>query len=132
MVEWKLYYHIIWTTQEQMPLIKPHFAHTLYTYLTEQSEGLGADLLAVNGMNDHIHLVVSIPPTVSPQDFIHTLKGKSFQFVVDHYGDYVAWQPGFGIVTLDRSDLAEVIQYVEDQKKHHDQGTLIAMLERST
>ena len=60
---WRLYYHLVWATKERQPLINPETEAALYPYIISKADTLRCIVHAIGGVEDHIHLVVSIPPT---------------------------------------------------------------------
>ena len=71
---WRLYYHIVWATKERQPLITSNKETELYNYIIDKSNSLNCILHAIGGIEDHIHLVVSIPPTIAIAEFVKKFK----------------------------------------------------------
>ena len=94
----------------------------------------GVIVHAVDGTETHVHLAVTIPPTVLISDFIGQLKGASSFYLNQTLADSskFAWQIGYGVLTFGTRDLKWVIDYILNQKKHHAQGTTHARLELTT
>jgi putative transposase len=84
-------------------------------------------------MEDHVHLVVSVPPKVSLATFIGQAKGSSSHFVNHrlHLENQFAWQAGYGVVSFGGKALDDVVRYVKNQKRHHRESTLMVVLERT-
>ncbi|NJL02953.1 MAG: IS200/IS605 family transposase [Spirulinaceae cyanobacterium SM2_1_0] len=133
MAFWRTYYHLVWATWKRQPLITPPRESDLYSYIFGKSDTLGCILHAIGGIENHIHLVVSIPPKLSVAEFVKAAKGSSAHHI---NGQGTAtdlplkWQRGYGVFTLGGKQLDEAKAYVERQKEHHAQGTLIPALER--
>ena len=117
----RLYYHITWGTHKREPLIQPTFEASLYRVMTAKIEELGGRVFAIGGMDDHVHLAVSIPAKVSVSDFVGQVKGNSSHFVNHelclpyHFG----WQAEYGIVTFGQRNLNLVVEYIRHQRQHH-------------
>jgi putative transposase len=62
MTYWRLYYHLIWGTKNRLPLIDPSFESDLFRVLTAKAGTLGANVHAIGGVENHIHIAASIPP----------------------------------------------------------------------
>jgi putative transposase len=62
---WRLFYQLVWATQERKPLITPAHEQILYLYIKGKADFLECQLHAIGGIEDHIHLIVSIPPKLS-------------------------------------------------------------------
>ena len=88
-------------------------------------------VLAINGIEDHVHLVLEIPPTWATAEIIKQIKGASSLFVNEtlHPPVHFKWQGGYSAFTISRWDLAKVIGYVRNQKEHHASGAVKEQLE---
>jgi putative transposase len=104
-----------------MPLIKPEWEQELFGYIRGKAIALGCIPHAINGMADHIHVVISIPPALSVAKVIGQLKGASSHYINTVYVEDkgFAWQAGYGIFSVSERGLNRVIEYVRNQKKHH-------------
>ena len=71
---WQLYYHIVWATKNRLPLITEDREAIIHGYLLSKAVGLGATVFALNGVADHVHMVVSIPPKIAVSKFIGQVK----------------------------------------------------------
>jgi len=129
---WKLYYHFVWGTKNRLPLIDSVLEPELNRAIAAKAQKLGGFVHAIGGMEDHVHLAVSIPPKVAPAKFIGDVKGNSSHFV--NYvmrPDFVfRWQAEYGILSFGERNLVSVVRYIHNQKQHHADGTLIAVMER--
>jgi putative transposase len=130
---WRLYYHITWATKNRLPLIDPSFENDLHTVIAAKGIELGATIHAVGGIEDHVHLLASVPPKLALSNFIGQLKGNSSHFV-----NYVvkpdftfAWQAEYGVITFDEQRLKGLVKYVHNQSEHHKSGTTTSWLESS-
>lgn len=124
--------HITWHTKSNWPSIKPEIELKLHQFLKHKIiETRGAYFHAVGGIEDHIHLAVSISPELEISKWIGKLKGGSSYYVnklVHHR--LLEWQRGYGIVSFGTKDLQWVINYVLNQKEHHKKGTIHDRLEK--
>ena len=77
---WRLFYHIVWVTAGRQPLIAPDWQEVLHNVIAAKAAALGAMVHAVGGIEDHVHLAVSAPPTVMLATFIGQIKGASSHF----------------------------------------------------
>ena len=78
-------------------------------------------VLSIGGIHDHIHLLVSMTPTISPSDFMADVKRASSKWVNDNHlvqGRF-AWQEGFGAFSYSQSQIDNVVQYIRNQDEHH-------------
>ena len=129
---WKLYYHIVWATVDRQPIITPTREAALYRYVKDKSHALESILHAVNGTDNHIHLIVSIPPKCAIANYVKHIKGGSSRHInrdLSSEGSVFAWQQEYAVFSMGQTQLDSAIAYVQHQKLHHAQGTLISALE---
>ncbi|HOG46173.1 MAG TPA: IS200/IS605 family transposase [Anaerolineae bacterium] len=131
---WKLYYHMVWATKGREALIQPRFEADLYRVIAGKAANLGGVVQAVGGIEDHVHLVVSVPPAVALSTFIGQVKGNSSHFVNHECGlDHAfAWQAEYGVLSFDAKKLDGIVKYVKAQREHHHGNTTIPILERAS
>jgi putative transposase len=130
MAYWELFYHLVWTTHQRLPLLTPEiepFVHRLLAVKCSELEGYA---FAVNGMMDHVHVVAAIPPKASVASFVGALKGSSSRFVGLKYKVDFQWQSGYGAFSFSGKGLEAAVDYVRRQKEHHETGGLVTRLER--
>lgn len=128
---WQLFYHIVWATKNRLPLLTPQAEPIIYGFLRSKIIGLEATLFALDGVADHVHVVVAIPPSIAISKFVGQVKAvastrfnKSGQAATPFF-----WQEEYGAFSFDGKRLPHYIAYVERQKEHHTQGTIIPILE---
>lgn len=131
-VRWQLIFHIVWTTKDREALIVPDIEPDLCNMLAAKADELRGTIRAANTMPDHVHIVASIPPTISPDEFVEALKSYTSQTISREHGIALEWQLGYGIRSLDKTDLKETLAYVENQKQHHRAGTTVWALEHTS
>ena len=120
-----LLYHVIFSTKDREPLIVEARQPRLYEYVGGIVRKHGGVPLAVNGMEDHLHLFARLRQDVALSDIIRDLKASSSGWMHKVFPDlkYFAWQRGYGAFTVSESQAAVVKGYVERQKvKHRKQG----------
>ena len=129
---WKLYYHFIWGTKKCFSLIDASFEPELNRAIAAKAKEMGGFFHAIGGIEEHVHLAVSIPPKVAPAKFIGDVKGSS-----SHYVNHIIkpdfefyWQDEYGVLSFGEKNLPGIVRYIHNQKQHHADGTLIAAMER--
>lgn len=133
MAFWRLYYHLIWSTKGRQNLIIPEREPSLYNYIIGKADSLNCIIHAIGGIENHIHLAASIPPSLAISEFVKIIKGSSaHQFNLESPSSVSKfnWQRGYGVFSLDKKQLNDTVAYVKNQKQHHAQGTIIVPLER--
>lgn len=121
------YYHLIWTTKGRQARVTPEFERPVYRCIGGEVERFGGFVLALNGMTDHVHLVVRAPGPLGPSEIARRVKGVSSALMNDlrpEFSDLFHWQPGYACFTLWRNVIPRVVTYVNNQKHHHAAGTL--------
>jgi REP element-mobilizing transposase RayT len=132
MAYWRLYYHFVWGTKDRLALIDDQIEARVYSAIAAKAQELGALVHAVGGMEDHVHLVASVPPKIPLSEFIGLVKGNSSHFV-NHVivpGFHFAWQGEYGVQSFSEKDLPVVVGYVKNQKEHHLEGRTRERLEQ--
>jgi REP element-mobilizing transposase RayT len=128
---WRLNYHFIWGTKNREPLILPAFETDLYRVIASKADELGAIVHAIGGIENHIHLIASVPPKIALSTFIGQVKGNSSHFVnhVIQPNFRFRWQAEYGVQSFDKKKLPLLVRYVQNQRKHHQDDNLIDLLE---
>jgi len=129
---YQLVYHFTWATKYRLPLITPAVEARLFPYIGFKCKEFGYNLHAVNGTQDHLHVLVSLSPTILVADVAKNLKGASSHYVNKEcdLGETPYWQDGYGVVTLRKTEIPKVVEYIHRQKEHHQGGKLSEILER--
>ena len=114
--------HMTWHTKNDDPVLTPEIENRVHHYLEHKiRETKNAIFHAVGGIEDHVHLATSVPPSLLVSDWIRKLKGGS-SFYINHEivnRKLLDWQDGYGVVSFGTRDLPWVINYVKNQKEHH-------------
>jgi REP element-mobilizing transposase RayT len=128
----ELYLHFVWGTWRRHPFITPELQPHLYASIAHHSAELGADVIAIGGMPDHVHLLVRFPLTISASEFMRRVKGAS-SYLVTHvmqWPEPFKWQGGYGVFSVSKRNLAAARAYVLNQERHHADGAVHATFER--
>ena len=117
----RLYVHLVWATWNRQPFITEALEPSLYRPMIAKAKELGCLVIAAGGYDEHIHLLLRIPTTLSIASIVRAIKGAS-SFVVGHQGVF-RWQTGYGAFTLRDTDVPIVKRYIERQKTHHQKNS---------
>lgn len=115
------YYHMVFSTKNREGMIVPELETRLYPFMGGIVRDLRCNLLAVNGMPDHVHLLVNYRADLSHSDLLQQVKGRSSKWINEtfsHLGHF-NWQEGYGGFTVSKSAVETVAQYIAHQKEHH-------------
>jgi putative transposase len=113
-----LQYHIIFSTRNRRRWIDPQIRQRLHQYCGGIISGLGGVALQIGGIEDHLHALASIPPTITGSDFIGKLKSNSSKWMKD-FSPLFTWQTGYAAFTVSQSQVPTVRRYIENQEAHH-------------
>ena len=117
----QLYVHCVWATWDRLPLITPDIQEVIYASIIRQCDQLGGTVIAIGGIEEHVHLLTGIPPTLSVSDLIKNIKGSS-SHLINHKinpGEFFKWQGSYGAFTVSYKDIDTVANYVRNQAFHH-------------
>lgn len=132
----EIYLHLTWHTKLSRPMLNPQVAELAYAALREKAAALGGILIHdIGGIATHVHLAVSIQPTVTISEMVGALKGYSSHEVnrrAARGGKVLEWQTGYGVVSFGAKDLPWVSAYIQNQEAHHANRTDQDRLERIT
>jgi len=120
-----LLYHIIFSTKDREPIITPKYQPRLYEYIGGIVRKQGGIALAINGMEDHVHLFAKLRQDKALSDMIRDFKSHSSGWMRKVFPDLkdFTWQNGYGVFTVSASQAASVRKYIEDQKQKHQSRT---------
>jgi putative transposase len=126
--------HVTWHTKISAPLLTGDVEPMAWAALRAKAAELG-DIVVheINGTETHVHLAVSIEPTMLISDLVGKLKGYSAHEVNRRLGlkqKVLQWQAGYGVVSFGTKDLPWVVKFVCRQKEHHARGATHDRLER--
>ncbi|MBP7416181.1 MAG: IS200/IS605 family transposase [Pyrinomonadaceae bacterium] len=111
--------HVVFSTQGHLPQITSEIMNELFAYMGGLVKELKGIPIIINGMADHVHLLILLPPNVSVSDAMRFVKANSSRWVKEKFGKKFAWQKGFGAFTVSRSNVDAVVKYIKDQEQHH-------------
>jgi putative transposase len=118
----QIYYHVIFSTKDRRPVLKKDRREELFRYLWGVIKNHHCHLYRLNGVDDHVHMLLSLHPTVNLADLMKNLKTGSSKWIKekDVFPGFSGWQDGYGAFTLAISDKDAVIEYIKGQVEHHE------------
>ena len=128
-----LFLHLVWGTWDRLPLITPDIERQLLRNIESAARKLGCVVLAINGTEDHVHILVKIPATLTIANLLKQIKGISSHFVNETLQPPTKfkWQGHYGAFTVSRWDVSKIKTYIKRQKEHHRIGELVDEFEAS-
>ena len=132
MTYWRLHYHILWATYERQPIIRPEREKMFYGVLYRKAEELGVKVHAGGNVEDHVHVVLSIPPILAVAECVRQIKGASAHALnrIPGSDGQFKWQGGYDALSVGERSLEVVMEYAARQKEHHRSNKLISVYER--
>jgi putative transposase len=112
-------YHIIFATKDRLPMIKKEWQAELHAYLGGIVKNLDGIPIEINGVADHIHLLVRLKPKMAFSDFMRELKSSSSRWIKQNHFEKFAWQTRYGAFTVSESQVQIVRNYIKNQERHH-------------
>jgi putative transposase len=119
------YVHYIFSTKQQHSLITPEFRPRLWAYLGGIARENKMKAAAIGGTDDHVHILLSLPATITLAKAVQLIKGGSSLWIHETFPtqENFAWQEGYGAFTVSVSQLDKTIAYINDQEEHHRKKT---------
>lgn len=113
--------HIIFTTKNRSPWITPAIQEDIYSYIAIQGNKAGCKILAIGGIEDHIHILLSLHPAVALSDWIRDIKIKSAVWAKNRMTQLTSfnWQRGFAAYSASCQNIAAIQCYIRNQANHH-------------
>ncbi|MHB2150957.1 IS200/IS605 family transposase [Calditrichota bacterium LG25] len=115
--------HYIFSTKRREKLILPKYEKRIWQFMGGIAKQNGVVPYAIGGIEDHVHLLISLPKTLSVAQAIQLIKGGSSSWIHSTFSELknFAWQEGYGAFSVSYSKLEKVKTYIENQKEHHRQ-----------
>jgi REP element-mobilizing transposase RayT len=112
--------HIIFSTKDRTPFIKPELKGELHAYMGGIIREMKGMAVIINGTSDHVHSLVSLPANLPLSDAMRVLKTNSSRWVHEEKGiARFGWQTGFGAFSVSQSNVPAVSAYIAHQEEHH-------------
>ena len=117
----KVIIHVIFSTKDREPWLEHDVRPSMHAYVATICRDLNAEAFLVGGVADHVHIVTTLPRTLSQAGMVETVKKTSSKWIKEQNpksrGFY--WQRGYGAFSVSPSQLGAVLKYVESQEEHH-------------
>jgi REP element-mobilizing transposase RayT len=116
-----LHYHVIFSTKNREPWIRQDIEQRVWSYLGGIARENDMKALLVGGIENHAHLLLGIPASLSVSKALQLLKGGSSGWIKEQFpglGGF-AWQDGYAAFTVSKSQLPEIEAYIRGQREHH-------------
>ena len=120
-----LHYHVVFSTKNRYPWLALEIEQRVWAYIGGIARKHKMTALQVGGVEDHIHALVMAPPTIAPFEIGKYLKGESSLWIHDEFPwlRNFSWQDGYAAFTVSKSNIPEVVRYIQNQREHHRKKT---------
>lgn len=117
----QIHIHLVFAVRFRQAQIHNDWQDRLYKYITGIIQNNGHKLLIINGMPDHVHILIGFRTTQTLADLVRDIKQMSSLWVNENKltNQKFAWQEGFGGFSYGHSQLSTIIKYIENQEEHH-------------
>lgn len=113
--------HYVFSTKERSKMITPDLQERLWPFIGGIARQNGMKALAIGGVEDHAHVLLSLPATLSVAKAVQLIKGGSSKWVHDTFPEHggFGWQEGYGAFSVSVSHVKNTIAYIQSQAEHH-------------
>lgn len=121
----KVYVHITFSTKHRQKLIDDEIANRLYEYLGGICKNLECHPVQVGGHKDHVHILCILSKKITQIKLIEEVKKQSSKWIktISYKYQNFYWQDGYGIFSVNPSEIAVVVKYIQNQAEHHKKRT---------
>ena len=117
----QVYYQIVFGTKQRKPTISQEHDEELYKYIWGIIKNKNCKLYRINGVEDHIHILSDLHPSISLSDYVKNIKVASSLWMKESgkFPLFKGWQDGYGAFTYSIREKDMIINYIKNQKRHH-------------
>jgi putative transposase len=121
----QIYIQTVFAVSNRQSLIKAEFKEDLYKYITGIVKNQGQKLISINGVADHVHILIGLKPAMALSDLVREIKSDSSNFVNEQrfVRGRFSWQEGYGAFSYGHSQLDTLIRYIQNQEQHHQRSS---------
>ncbi len=116
-----LFYHIVFSTKGRVDFIDQQIENRVWAYIGGIARKHDMTALHVGGIETHIHALIMAKPSIAPSQIAQWLKGESSKWIHEEFPELskFGWQDGYGIFSVSKSQAPDVIEYIRNQREHH-------------
>jgi len=114
-------YHLVFRTKNSLDTIKQDDVNELYSYITGIVKHKNSHLYRINGVENHLHILTDMHPSIAPMDFVREVKVSTSLWMKRSgiFPAFKGWAEGYGSFTCSYSDLERLVEYIKNQQEHH-------------
>ena len=115
-----LHYHLIFSTKNREPWLVPDIEHRIWGFIGGIARTHNMTAIQSGGIEDHLHTLITAPATIAPAQIAQYLKGQSSKWIHEEFRSLrsFSWQDGYGAFTVSKSNIPDVIKYIQNQREH--------------
>ena len=127
-----VFVHVVWATWDRLPLLVGESERAVHRSISAECARMRADVVAIGGVEDHVHLLVRLPTSLPVAKLAQQVKGASAHLVthITTPDQFFKWQGAYGAFSVSLHDLDTVCAYIQHQREHHVSGSLVAEWEQ--
>jgi putative transposase len=117
----QIYYHLIFATKNRERVLAAQRREDLFRYIWGVIQNHKSHLYRIGGVEDHVHILTNLHPTVPLADLIKDIKVASLQWIAEErvFPRFSHWQDGYAAFTASHAELPRLIEYIKGQTEHH-------------
>ena len=121
----QIYIQVVFAVKYREAVIDKEWKSKLLGVIGNLINESGCKTIIVNGVEDHIHCLIGLKPTISISELMKTVKAKSSKYINDHHltNSRFEWQEGYGAFSYGQSQIDAVYKYIVNQEEHHKKQT---------
>lgn len=121
----QLYIQIVFAVKGRENLLASNWRQDLFRYISGIITNKGQKSIIVNGVADHVHILVGLRPTIALSDLVRDIKNNSSKYINEKgwVNGKFQWQSGYGAFSYSHKQVSRVYQYILNQEEHHSSKT---------
>lgn len=114
-------FHIVFSTKNRSKILRTDLRIELFDYFGQLCADKDCKLLQGGGIEDHVHLLVDVPPKLAISDLVKFIKGNTARWINENrkIDCRFSWQKGYGVFSVSQSAVQSVTNYIKNQIEHH-------------
>ncbi len=121
----QIYIHVVFAVKGRQNLLQKPWRDEVFKYMAGIIKGKNQKPIIVNGVSDHVHLLIGMKPSICLSDLVRDIKNNTTNFIKEkkfQTGEF-AWQEGYGAFSYSHSQVDDVYRYILNQEVHHQKRT---------